>query len=234
MNNTEQSSNQYEIYSEIIKKLHSKCNLSNFVGIIGEKFDKKRHYILDGDIHVYIGEDGRFIDVSNGAPCHYSETEDGIGVNLSKDNELDECSFIIYGEIGDIIEGIGMRYSKDFGYNYEVEENTRDMWFLPSNIEAWDGDNPRKINFEWGELTSGIRELLEDAITRSENAKTKNVYMQALELYDQIIHIANRDEKITPTEALKNALRTISADKLNEAVAVEKEELHHVETKKEK
>lgn len=158
--------------------------------------------------------------------------EDGLDILLRKDNHLQECCFFIHD--GDIIEGITIRYGKNFYYNYEVEGNTRDMWFLPSNIEAWDGDKPRKINFEWGELTSNIRQLLEDAIKRSENPKTKNAYMQALELYDKIIHIANRDEKITPTKALKNALRMTSADKLNEVVTVEEEELHHGEIKKEK
>lgn len=234
MENEKQSINQYEIYSEIIKKIQSKCNNSNFVEIREDGFDRKRHYILDGDIHVYIDKDGRCISVSNGDIYHSLEIEDGIEISLSMDNELEECGFNMYGQMGEIIEGIGIRYYKNFGYNYEVEGDTRDMWFLPSNIEAWDGNKPRKINFEHGELTSDIRELLEDAIKRSENSKTKNAYMQALEIYDKIIRVANRDEKITPTEALKSALRTTSTDKLNEASTVEQKELQQGETKKEK
>ena len=231
MKNEKKSSNQYETYSEIIKKIYSKCNRSNFVGINEDGFENKRHYILDGDIHVYVGEDGRFIEVSNGDPYHHPETEDSVVVNLRKDNELDDCSFFILGELGNIIEGICIRYCKSFHYNPEVEEYTRDTWFLPSNVEAmeaWDSYRPRMINPAYGELTFSIRELLEDAIYRSKNTKTKNTYMQSLKLYDKIICVANRDEKITPTEALKNALRTTSADKAYEAVTVE-EELHHGE-----
>lgn len=236
MENEKQSINQYEIYSEIIKKIQSKCNNSNFVGIREDGFDRKRHYILDGDIHIYIDKDGRCIDVSNGNPYINpylnSEVKDDVVILLRKDNKLQQCCFFIHN--GNIIEGITIRYGKNFYYNNEVEEDTRDMLFLPSNIEAWEGNKPRKIDFHYGELTSNIRELLEDAIKRSENSKTKNAYMQALEIYDKIIRVANRDEKITPTEALKSALRTTSTDKLNEASTVEQKELQQGETKKEK
>ena len=229
MKNEKQSSSQFETYSEIIKKISSKCNQSNFVEINENGWERTRHYILDGDIHVYISEDSRFIEVSNGNPYHYPEREDSVVVNLRMDNELDVCSFFIHGEIGNIIEGICMRYGKEFYYNHEVEEETRDTWFLPSNVEPWQGNSTRMINPAYGELTLSIRELLEEAIHRSKNTKTKNAYTQALKHYDKIIHVANRDEKITPAEALKNALRTISEERAHEAATVEEEELHHGE-----
>lgn len=230
MNNVRQDNNQYGIYSEMIQKLHNKCNISNFAGIIGEKFDKKRHYILEDDIHVYVSENGRFIDVSNGNPYYNPEGKDNVVILLSKDNNLDECSFYILGELGDVTEGICIKYSKDFRYDYEMEEDIRDMWFLPSNVDPCTSG----IKYEYGELTDDVRTLLDEAIKRSENSKTINVYKQGLEFYDKIVNIVNKEQKITPTTALQNSLKRTSGDKTNEVATAEQEELHYGETKKEK
>lgn len=219
MNDTGKKESGYERCNRIISYIESQCNESNYVRTIGGERIKK-YYILFGELHVYISDEGIEVCDSelycNNGKLNFQDisyySHEKIKYSLEKNKRLENCRLYFWAPER-VLPGIRISYWKDSRYWAEIEEYVRDSCFLPSNIDPWNGNKPRERREEgyYSELNGDMSELLKRAILQAETEETIEAYREALDFYNRIVKIVDRDNKKASVEFWLSKLKEVKS-----------------------
>lgn len=162
-----ENKNVFKKYTNWFDIISQKCNEENFVETIDKgQFKGFMHYVLNNDLNVYIKENGN-IRISDG--------------DLEKLTYF-ERSLVAEAILFRIHSSAAILYSKD------VLKNGN---YLPKNLLE---ETKKETNRSTYENTMNIDDLLMKSINSSLNYETRQIYIDALNMYTKISEIVELEE----------------------------------------
>lgn len=225
--------NGFEKYKEVFDSIEKQCNDKTFVRQVREhgnnfgrfhKQEKSNHYLLENGLHVYINEES--IVVSNDELQKYKWVKDE-NINqiyMKMDKKDKQCQLYMEKKssfIGEVI------YGSEYYYDENQKKEVRDYSYLPTDWNSKDFKQQSKYE-NYGEVSENLEKVLDEALQRSENSETENIYREAIKLNFKTLQVKDKD-KILNQSTFKQRIAVKPENKLLNKVKKENNKEKEVE-----